>query len=184
MKVFLITICLTITSLITYAQTLPEDPGRALHKDIEKITDADDFEIRKSKQLPADEQGVYFKVISNSTLHLYGYMGRQNTCRSGGCDKAGSSDNYDYFDYFILFSDEGEVLKVNVYNYQSSHGYQITSRYWLRQFNSYKGKQPLKTGRDVDAISGATISANALTKAVSSKTLKLIKYLKNNFEAE
>ena len=163
--------------MIATPQTLPEDPGRALHKNIKRITQLDDFQILKPNELPADEQGVYFIVSSDSALKLYGYMGRQNSCRSGGCEQGSSANNYDYFDYFILFSPEGVVLKVNVYNYQSSHGYQITSRSWLKQFESYKGERTLETGRDVDTISGATVSSNALTKAVSIKTIRLKNFL-------
>lgn len=163
--------------MIANQQTLPDEPGRALHRDITRITELDNYQIIKSPALPNDENGVYFKVTSDFTLRLYGYMGRQNSCRSGGCEQASSANNYDYFDYFILFSPEGVVLKVNVYNYQSSHGYQITSRSWLKQFESYKGERTLETGRDVDTISGATVSSNALTKAVSIKTIRLKNFL-------
>ncbi|MGM0612260.1 MAG: FMN-binding protein [Bacteroidota bacterium] len=177
MKLFLIATCLMITSVVTFAQTLPEDPGRALRKDIKRITDTKDYQISKPNHLPPDKQGSYFEVKKDSIISLFGYMGRQQSCRRGGCDSPSSSKNHDYFDYFILFSTKGKVLKVNVYNYQSSHGYQITARSWLKQFINYKGEKKLKAGRDVDTISGATISANAITEAVSRKTIKLKNYL-------
>ncbi|MCF8217918.1 MAG: FMN-binding protein [Bacteroidales bacterium] len=177
MKLFLIATCLMITSVVTFAQTLPENPGRALRKDIKRITETKDYHISKPNHLPPDKQGSYFEVRKDSTTRLFGYMGRQKSCRRGGCESPSSSENYDYFDYFILFSTEGKVLKVNVYNYQSSHGYQITARSWLKQFINYKGGKKLEAGRDVDTISGATISSNAITQAVSNKTIKLKNHL-------
>jgi Na+-translocating ferredoxin:NAD+ oxidoreductase RnfG subunit len=42
---------------------------------------------------------------------------------------------------------------------------EIGSRKWLKQYSGYSGGE-LKYGKDIQTISGATISANALTRDI------------------
>ncbi|MCK4920537.1 MAG: FMN-binding protein [Bacteroidales bacterium] len=50
-----------------------------------------------------------------------------------------------------------------MHNYQATHGQEVTSPGWLKQFVGYDGIKSLVVGREIDAISGATISADAIT---------------------
>jgi Na+-translocating ferredoxin:NAD+ oxidoreductase RnfG subunit len=54
------------------------------------------------------------------------------------------------------------VQQVRIYNYQATHGQEITSKNWLRQFKNYTGEKELMAGKNIDAISGATISVDAI----------------------
>jgi hypothetical protein len=74
---------------------------------------------------------------------------------------------YEYFDYWTLMGNDGEIKIVRVYKYRSDHGGEITARSWLKQFND---KQPgtFILGSNVDAVSGATISSNALVDDLNS----------------
>ena len=62
------------------------------------------------------------------------------------------------------------VKSIDILEYNSSHGGEIASQKWLKQFVGYDGK-PLKYGSDIDAVSGATYSATSLVKDVESVTL-------------
>lgn len=68
---------------------------------------------------------------------------------------------YDYFDYAVFYSPEMEVLGVKVTVYRSTHGAAICQKKWLRQFDGYAGGD-LAIGNEIDAISGASISAQSL----------------------
>ena len=93
-------------------------------------------------------------------------------CKIGGCGNASdqgtgqicSSDGtaYEYFDYTVLLDTNLTILKIAVVDYPGDYGYEITSKGWLKQFVGYKGSK-LTYGKNIDAISGATISANSLT---------------------
>jgi len=72
---------------------------------------------------------------------------------------------YDYFDYSIVYSTELEILELFVTVYRSDHGIGICQKKWLSQFKGYQGGK-LEFGTDIDAVSGGTISANALTRDV------------------
>jgi len=124
----------------------------------------------------------YFKVI-NSTLIGFAYIGRVKTCRAGVCaaiDKFKSNDSYEYFDYFILFDTFAKIRSVNIFNYEASNGQEITVQKWLKQFVGYDGKEELNVGKNIDAISGATISVYSITDDISSKTENLKKYILEN----
>ena len=70
---------------------------------------------------------------------------------------------YDHFDYVIAFAPDLRVLDVIVTTYRSSHGAAICQKKWLSQFAGYSGEE-LTLGKDIDSISGATISAGSMVK--------------------
>ena len=121
-----------------------------------------------------EQSGRYFSV-KDQDLKGYVYVGRANSCRSGGCSNGQSPAEgaSEYFDYFILFDAGGVVRQVRVFNYQATHGHGITSRGWLKQFSGYDGGKRLEPGKDVDSISGATISVRSITAEVENRTREL-----------
>lgn len=124
-----------------------------------------------------DFSGEFF-IIGEPEVAGYAYLGRVNSCRAGGCSNGQTVADgaAEYFDYFILYDGTGKILQVRVFNYQASHGHGINSRGWLRQFVGYKGDKKLEPGKNVDAVSGATISVKAIAEDIESKTVML----KNN----
>jgi len=72
---------------------------------------------------------------------------------------------FDYFDYSVYYSDELLVKGVIVTVYRSTHGAAICQRKWLRQFNGYDGED-LTLGKEIDAISGATFSAESMVQDI------------------
>ena len=61
-------------------------------------------------------------------------------------------------------------MNVNVFNYEATHGQEITSKRWLKQFVNFQGENELVAGKNIDAISGATISVNGIVKDLQEKT--------------
>ncbi|MEM9141341.1 MAG: FMN-binding protein [Bacteroidota bacterium] len=70
------------------------------------------------------------------------------------------------FDYVVLFDGHLAIKKSKVLIYREDYGRQIGSQRWLKQFIGKKPGDTLEYGEDVDAISGATISAESMTRAV------------------
>jgi hypothetical protein len=68
---------------------------------------------------------------------------------------------FDLFDYAVIYNKDLTVLDVSVKVYRSSHGAAICQRSWLRQFEGYEGGE-LTLGKEINAISGATISATSM----------------------
>ena len=72
---------------------------------------------------------------------------------------------YDYFDYSVYYSEELVVMGIIVTVYRSTHGAAICQRKWLSQFNGYDGED-LALGKEIDAISGATFSAESVVQDI------------------
>jgi Na+-translocating ferredoxin:NAD+ oxidoreductase RnfG subunit len=94
-----------------------------------------------------------------------------------GHEVISADEDFEYFDYYIIFDQALKVEKIRVYNYQATHGHEVGGKGWLKQFIGYKGETKLEYGKNIDSISGATISANAITYNVqeSSRYLALLK---------
>lgn len=121
------------------------------------------------------QHGKYFVVSDPAPFSnvKYVYVGRVNTCRAGGCSISQHSAEQgasEYFDYFMFFNSFGVIQKVKVYNYQATHGQEITATNWLKQFKDYDAKKELVVGRNIDALSGATISVDATVFDIEHKT--------------
>ncbi len=93
-----------------------------------------------------------------------------NSCRSGGCSPSNTSHNsFEYFDYLLILDTLYNVKKVKVFNYQATHGQEICSKNWLKQFIDFNGSDNLIVGKNVDAIAGATISTHSITFDIQDK---------------
>jgi len=80
---------------------------------------------------------------------------------------------HEYIDLATFFDAEGRVTQVEVVAYREPYGDGIRSKRFRKQFVGKGAASGFKPGHDIDVISGATISARALTKAVKRATLLL-----------
>ncbi len=108
----------------------------------------------------------FYKIISNKNVIGYAFV-----------DKAPSRDNV--FDYLVLFDKDLIIVKAKVLIYREDYGGEIGSKRWLKQFIGKTKEDYLIYEKDIMAISGATISANAMTIAVN-KLLETIAILHQN----
>ncbi len=160
------------------AQTDIEYYPKLLHKTLAKFDDKQVLlnELVLSEKLTRQILvGKYFTLFSKEPASFikFIYVGRVNTCRSGGCsiNRGLSGDKgSEFFDYFILFDSTYTIRQVQIFNYQATHGQEVTAKNWLKQFVGYSGKSALTVGKDVDAISGATISVDAIAFDIEHKT--------------
>ena len=84
---------------------------------------------------------------------------------------------FDLFDYSVIYSDELEVLSMMILVYRSTHGAGVCSKHWLKQFKGYSGGK-LTLGKEIDTISGATLSAASLVRDAE-RCYQLMAALKN-----
>ncbi len=182
----LIILIISVTGCLSaFSQTEIDYTHKTLIKALEKTGIADlsgmnELSWTDSTSLAQSFMGKYFQFeTEHKTPYKYLYVGRVNCCRAGGCSISPSEPmdgGPEYFDYFILFDAKTTVQLVKVFNYQATHGQEITSKGWLKQFVGHDGTDPLQVDKNIDTISGATISVNAITKDVESKT-ELLKQL-------
>ena len=152
---------------------------RLLHKELSKLLSGQEFQIHELV-LPDSiirnnrVNGKFFTIMCRESEKYWAYVGRVNSCRTGGCSiqmKDEIADNYEYFDYFILFNSQKKVAAVRVYNYEATHGQEITIKSWLNQFIGFDGTKSLRVGKEIDSISGATISVDGLVTDIQAKSI-------------
>jgi len=107
-----------------------------------------------------------FKVISEGNALGMGYLGEAPSMK-------------DVFDYVVLFDADMAVKKTKILIYREDYGRQVGSQRWLKQFIGKKAGESLGYGKDIDGISGATISAKSMTLAVG-KVLESMKILQDH----
>lgn len=166
--VFLLVMCLTALNDMDF---YPPSLKKELQQSDSATTSLQELKLSETaaSQLPMGK----FYGISGTASTQFVYIGRVNACRAGGCDDPtieASEFESEYFDYFILYDSAYTVQEVKVYNYQASHGQEITSKNWLKQFKNYKASQKLTAGKNIDGISGATISVDVLLYDIEQKT--------------
>lgn len=151
---------------------------RILKRDIssvfnEKNPTFDEINIPDSLVEELFMNGKFFQIKNNISTVGIVYVGRVNSCRKEGCSnpsKTNLEETSEFFDYFILFNTKSEVKKVTVFNYEATHGQEITAKGWLKQFIGYRGDSEMDIGKNIDSISGATISVNGIVHDVKMKT--------------
>ncbi len=150
---------------------------KRLKKDLKKDFVQSNYAIKKIK-IESINNGNIYNISLDDSLLGYLYIGRVNTCRTGGCsiNSVGNTEaSSEYFEYYIIFQGNKTIKRVRIFNYQATHGYQITAQSWLKQFKGYNYPQKLEVGKEVDAISGATTSVYAITADIEYNSMILNK---------
>lgn len=164
---------LFIIALCTFVMLQAQSPIDYHHKSIRstlKKLDIQNYEtISASPEIAKEINGQFFKTTHRTMPYLY--IGRVNSCRAQ-CTKD-QDCNSEYFDYFMIFNTQKQVRLVKVFNYQATHGQAITSKGWLKQFVGYKAPQKLEIRKEIDIISGATISAKAITEDIKTRSKQI-----------
>lgn len=186
MQKVIIYIVLSTIGICLQAQTNIDFSPKMLSTDLFQLNKAtaslDMLKIEPSLEREISHGKFY--TIGNATPNQvckYVYVGRVNTCRAGGCSKRQeipSDKESEYFDYYILFDSYVNIQQVRIYNYQATHGQEVTAKNWLKQFKGYNGSKDLVVNKNVDAISGATISVYAIVMDINQKTSMLKEILK------
>ncbi len=78
--------------------------------------------------------------------------------------------------FLVIFSPAGGIIRVDVIRYREPYGGVIGSRNWLNQFTGKSGSDDFKIDKDIDSITGATISVSSVTRGVYKLTL-LMEYI-------
>ncbi|TLX77646.1 FMN-binding protein [Labilibacter sediminis] len=180
---YLILVMVCAVGINAFGQKEVNFKHKAIQKEIRKTFDLEQVNLKPfGLEEETHMQGKFFKLAE--TDNKYVYIGRVNSCRAGGCsidrDIKGPSE---YFDYFILFDEKAEVKLVKIFNYAATHGHEVTSKGWLKQFLGHENGEELEVGKNIDSISGATISVYALTSDVKEKTdylNKILSEIQNN----
>ena len=160
----LIILWVATTTMATYSY-LPHYLTKKMNRHLAKIFGK---EVKYKEICIADSLAIghqVFEVTIADTVSGYSMITRALGCKIGGCDKP-NKDTISFEEFFFLtaFDKQKNIKKVRVLEYTSDHGYQIANKGWLKQFEKAK---TFTVGKNIDGISGATISVKSITKGVN-----------------
>jgi Na+-translocating ferredoxin:NAD+ oxidoreductase RnfG subunit len=75
--------------------------------------------------------------------------------------------------FLVIFNENKEVIHSSIIKYRESYGGEISGKNWLAQFIGMKQDSLYKHGKEIDGITGATISVKSFTKGISKLSLLL-----------
>lgn len=110
---------------------------------LEEVSSASNHAFRKGQ--------LYELEIEGNRLG-FAYIGEANSMK-------------DVFDYLIVFDKDLRIIKSKVLIYREQHGQQIGSTRWLKQFVGMSTTDTPQLGKNIQGISGATISVTSMTDA-------------------
>lgn len=121
---------------------------------IEKTYAVDDIQLKHKEFQTNSVVGDFYKIIDSNQLLGYAFIGT-------------APSKTDTFEYLVVFDSSLVIKKVNVLVYREDYGGEIGSNRWLRQFVGKARNTDLAVGKNIAAISGATISVYSMTNAVN-----------------
>ena len=121
---------------------------------IEKTYAVDDLHLEYKEFQTNSVVGDFYKIIDSNQLLGYAFIGT-------------APSKTDTFEYLVVFDLSLIIKKVNVLVYREDYGGEIGSNRWLRQFVGKARSTDLAVGKNIAAISGATISVYSMTNAVN-----------------
>lgn len=68
--------------------------------------------------------------------------------------------------YAVGINKDGSVRQIEIINYIESYGYQVADANWRQQFVGKTVNSPIKLNKDIDNISGATLSSKHIADGV------------------
>jgi Na+-translocating ferredoxin:NAD+ oxidoreductase RnfG subunit len=79
--------------------------------------------------------------------------------------------------FLVVLDSISRISNVEIVKYRESHGGQVREKNWLSQFIGKDENSGYKVGKDINSISGATISTHSVSKAVE-RIMLLDKHLR------
>ena len=73
---------------------------------------------------------------------------------------------HDLITFAVALDPEGSVKRVEILEYREPYGYEVRNGRWLRQFAGKRYRDSLQVDREIQNISGATMSCEHVTAGV------------------
>ena len=80
--------------------------------------------------------------------------------------------------FLVILNNEGNILATELIKYREAYGGEVGNKNWLAQFTYFSDTTDFKVGKNIDGISGATISVNSLSKGIQ-KMAVLFPFIKD-----
>ena len=107
------------------------------------------------------------------------YVGETDGHRDGFAIVDEEKGMHDPIDFAVRFTEAGVIDRVEVMVYREAYGDEIRSQRFRAQFGGKTSADPIIAGKDIDVVSGASISSRSMATGVKRDVLVLQTALRN-----
>ena len=72
--------------------------------------------------------------------------------------------------FLVILNINGDIINTNVIKYREAYGGEVGNKGWLQQFYNRNNNSSYNIGKDINGISGATISVKSMSKGMQKIT--------------
>ncbi len=111
----------------------------------------------------------FYYSIKNENRDVLGIavISKANGCVVGGCSISNINETrYETFYLLSIYDRNKSLIQLSVLDYAGEYGYEISAKWWLRQFLEKPSKKYIYR-QNIDAISGATVSAQSVVNEIN-----------------
>ena len=83
--------------------------------------------------------------------------------------------------FMVILDKNGSIINTSIIKYREAYGGEVSSERWLAQFVNRNNNSSYKIGKNIDGITGATISVNSLSKGIQ-KIVLLFSHIKDDLK--
>ena len=84
--------------------------------------------------------------------------------------------------FLSCFNFDGKLIRAHIVKYREDYGYEVGNKRWLNQFIGLGVNSDFIIGKNIDGISGATISVNSVTRGINRSAI-IVEYLLTKTDA-
>jgi len=171
-----------LTIVILYITAVPYFLIGGIREDAEELifsTYGEDIRVDFKKWNPPQEIKIYSEKKARSRFmfdHVYVWKISESNSLIGVAILDNVLGKSLPITYLTCFNLDGQLINAHIVKYREDYGYEVGNRRWLNQFLGLIASSDYKVGKNIDGISGATISVNSVTRGINRSAI-IVEYL-------
>ena len=144
-----------------------------------------DVQVNFIKWLPTQERKIYFEKKARLRFmfdHIYVWEITRSDTMIGIAILDNVLGKSLPITFLSCFNTDGQLIKAHIVKYREDYGYEVGNKHWLNQFIGLGVNSDFIIGKNIDGISGATISVNSVTRGINRSAI-IVEYLLTKTDA-
>ena len=171
-----------LTIVILYITVFPYFLIGGIREDAEELifsTYGEDIQVDFKKWNPPQEIKIYSEKKARSRFmfdHVYFWKISESNSLVGVAILDNVLGKSLPITYLTCFNMDGQLINAHIVKYREDYGYEVGNKRWLNQFIGLGVNSDFIIGKNIDGISGATISVNSVTRGINRSSI-IVEYL-------
>jgi len=177
-----------LTIVILYITVFPYFLIGGIREDAEELifsTYGKDIQVDFKKWNPPQEIKIYSEKKARSRFmfdHVYIWKISESNSLVGVAILDNVLGKSLPITYLTCFNMDGQLINAHIVKYREDYGYEVGNKRWLNQFIGLDVNSDFIIGKNIDGISGATISVNSVTRGINRSAI-IVEYLLTKTDA-